>query len=134
MISHVPAEQDVTQVINSLVSLLFASRTQAHIFHFKTSSYSAHKALDKYYSEIVGLTDSLVESYQGKYGIISDYTPMSTIIESSDISQMIAYFTTLEVLVEDSRKTIPQDSYIQNQVDTIVELIHSTNYKLKFLN
>lgn len=121
-------------MINNLISLLFASRTQAHIFHFKTTSFAAHKALDEYYTEVVGLTDSLVESYQGKYGLISNYTPMTKIIETDEKGQMIAYFSELAELVEESRKTIPQDSFIQNQVDTIVELIHSTTYKLKFLN
>jgi hypothetical protein len=32
------------------------------------------------------------------------------------------------------RPSLPKDSYLENQVDTIVELINSTKYKLKFLH
>ena len=124
----------MTNAMASLVSLLFASRTQAHIFHFQTSSFSAHKTLDDYYSEIINLVDGLVESYQGKYGIITDYTAASKITESATISQMITYFSELSDLIDTLRKQIPQDTYIQNQLDEIEQLIDSTLYKLKFLN
>jgi hypothetical protein len=43
------------------------------------------------------------------------------------------YFDGLSKFVESIRKQIPQDSYIQNQVDTVVDLIESTKYKIKFL-
>jgi hypothetical protein len=43
------------------------------------------------------------------------------------------YFEGLCKFVEMMRKEIPQDSYIQNQVDTVVDIIESTKYKLKFL-
>jgi hypothetical protein len=43
------------------------------------------------------------------------------------------YFEGLSKFVEMIRQDIPQDSYIQNEVDTVVDLIESTKYKLKFL-
>jgi hypothetical protein len=45
----------------------------------------------------------------------------------------IKYFEGLVKYVELTRERLPQDSYLQNQVDTIVELIQSTLYKLKNL-
>jgi len=117
----------------TLVSLLFASRTQAHIFHLQTSSYAAHKALNGYYDDIVDLTDGLIESYQGKYGIVSDYIGSATVINKATQTEVNKYFTDLLSMVETIRKEIPQDSYIQNQTDAIVELITSTLYKLKYL-
>jgi len=39
----------------------------------------------------------------------------------------------LSKFVETIRKQLPQDSYIQNEVDTVVKLIETTKYKLKFL-
>ena len=65
-----------TQLMASFISTLFASRTQAHIFHLQVTgpgSFAKHKALDDYYNEIIDLTDGLVESYQGRYGIITGY-------------------------------------------------------------
>ena len=117
----------------TLVSLLFASRTQAHIFHLQTSSYAAHKALNGYYDDIVDLTDGLIESYQGKYGIVSDYIGSVTVINKATQTEVNKYFTDLLSMVETIRKEIPQDSYIQNQTDAIVELITGTLYKLKYL-
>jgi hypothetical protein len=43
------------------------------------------------------------------------------------------YFEGLSKFVEMIRQDIPQDSYIQNEVDTVVKLIEDTKYKLKFL-
>jgi hypothetical protein len=114
-----------------LISTLMASRQQAHIFHWQTTSYSAHKALNKYYDEIVDLFDGLVESFQGRYGIVRGYTSPVTFKEDD---QAINYFEALSKYVEVIRTKIPQDSYIQNQVDGVIDLVESTKYKLKFLH
>jgi hypothetical protein len=119
-------------IIGQFVSTLFASRTQAHIFHLQTPSFAAHKALNKYYDEIVDITDDLVESYQGKYGIITGYGNIA-LQEYQSCEAIIMFFETLCMYVEKSRTMICQDSYIQNQIDEIVALIKSTIYKLRFL-
>jgi hypothetical protein len=115
-----------------LISYLFHSRTQAHIFHLQTDSFAAHMALNGYYDGVVDLIDGLVESYQGKYGILTNYSNFS-ILEYKDCEEVIMYFQSLNMTVEKLRTIAPQDSYIQNQIDTVVELITSTIYKLKFL-
>ena len=113
------------------ISTLFASRTQAHIFHLQTDSYAAHVALGAYYDGIIDLADGLVETFQGRYGIISGYTSPAAFKEDN---QALNYFEALCKYVETIRKNLPQDSYIQNEIDTVVALIESTKYKLKFLN
>ena len=115
-------------IMGQFISTLFASRTQAHIFHLQTPSFAAHKALNDYYDEIVGITDGIVESYQGKYGIITGYRGDGMVIE--DTSKIIQYFEALCMFVEKNRGSLPQDSYLQNQVDEVVALIESTKYKL----
>ena len=119
-------------IVGQFVSTLFASRTQAHIFHLQTPSFAAHKVLNDYYDEIVGITDGLVESYQGKYGIITGYGNIA-LQEYESCEAIIMFFETLCMYVEKSRTMICQDSYIQNQIDEIVALIKSTIYKLRFL-
>jgi DNA-binding ferritin-like protein len=117
-----------------LISTLMASRQQAHIFHWQVDgpgSYAAHKALNEYYDEIVDLFDGLVESFQGRYGIQRGYTSPASFKEDD---QAVLYFDALSKYVESIRTKIPQDSYIQNEVDTVVKLIESTKYKLKFLH
>ena len=119
-------------IVGQFISTLFASRTQAHIFHLQTPSFAAHKALNDYYDEIVGITDGLVESYQGKYGIITGYGNIA-LQEYQSCEAIIMFFETLCMYVEKSRQILPQDSYLQNQIDEVVALIKSTIYKLRFL-
>ena len=116
-----------------LISTLMASRTQAHIFHWQVEgigSDAAHRALGAYYDEIVDLFDGLVESFQGRYGIQRGFTSPASFKEDG---QFITYFEALSKYVETIRTKIPQDSYIQNEVDTVVKLIETTKYKLKNL-
>ena len=115
-----------------LVSFLFHSRTQAHVFHLQTTSFAEHKALNDYYDGIIDLVDRLVESYQGKYGVLRGYSNYS-ILEYTDKNQVITYFEALVNKVYTLREGIT-DSYFQNQVDTIMELLESTLYKLKCLS
>jgi len=119
-------------IVGQFISTLFASRTQSHVFHLQTDSFAAHSALNVYYDEIVGITDGIVESYQGKYGIISGYGNIA-LQEFQNCEGVISYFETLCMYVEKSRQVLPQDTYIQNQIDEIVALINSTIYKLRFL-
>jgi hypothetical protein len=118
-------------IIGQFISTLFASRTQAHIYHLQTPSFAAHKALNDYYDGIVDITDGLVESFQGKYGIITGYSNFG-LMEYQSCEAIQEYFRALNTTVEMLRQDIP-DSYIQNQIDGVIELIQSTLYKLKFL-
>lgn len=123
-----------TKLMANFISTLFSSRTQAHIFHLQVTgpgSFAAHKALNEYYDEIVDLTDGIVESYQGRYGIITGYKGEGQWIE--DNSQLVKYFEALCMYVEKNRVSLVQDSYIQNQIDEVVALIESTKYKLSKL-
>lgn len=119
--------------VGLFIGTLMQSRTQAHIYHLQVQgvgSYAAHKALQEYYEGIIPLLDDLAEAIQGRYGIITGYKMADTIREDNNARM---YFDGLSKFVETMRKQIPQDSYIQNQVDTVVDLIESTKYKLKFL-
>jgi len=116
---------------SKLISYLFHSRTQAHVFHLQTPSFAEHMALNTYYDGIIELIDGLVESYQGKYGIITDYTNFN-LKQYQSKEQVIAYFEMLCEAVYQTYEMV-DDSYIQNQLDTITELIKSTIYKLSYL-
>jgi hypothetical protein len=115
-----------------MVCHLLHSQTQVHIFHLGTKSYAEHKALQKYYEGIDDLTDGLVESYQGKYGLMSNYKTYKMSSYKSK-KQVMSYFTHVLDVIEKNRDSV-EDSYIQNQIDTVQELIYSTMYKLKFLS
>ena len=114
-----------------MVSILLHSQTQVHIFHLQTKSYSEHKALQGYYEGIDALVDGLIESYQGKYDVITQYNSIKNEDYKSN-EQIIKYFKALDTMIEKNRKGV-KESFIQNQIDTVQELINSTVYKLRFL-
>ena len=119
------------QDVADMMSMLFASRDQAHMFHLQTGSYAMHKALDTYYNEIIAFVDDYVEMFQGRYGLIKGYMPASKYFEGDD--QVIPYFTGLALYVDGNRSKLPIDTDLNNVMDEISGLIRSTIYKLTFL-
>jgi hypothetical protein len=109
---------------------LLHSVTNAHILHLTTKNYAEHKALQGYYTKVDDLVDDFIEAFQGKYGLLNDFT---TDYQLAD--QPVAYMTYLKDEVATLRKSerFPQDSELQNSVDEIAQLIDSTLYKLRFL-
>ena len=127
-------EKNETGDVVDMIATLLQSRSQAHIFHWQTksqSSFAEHMALGTYYDEIVELIDGIVESYQGKYEIITGYKTVE-MVDYKSTEQLISYFRDLDNNIEKNRKGI-KESYIQNQIDGVQELIFSTLYKLRFL-
>lgn len=114
-----------------LVSGVLHSRTQIHIYHLQTKSFAVHKALNDYYDGIVDLFDGIVESYQGKHGIVEDYK-CDGYDNYTSVESVIEYLQKLDKTIEGYRKSV-KESYLQNQIDTVQELIYSTIYKLKYL-
>jgi|688.fasta_scaffold459836_2 hypothetical protein len=114
-----------------MVCNILHSRNQTHVFHLQTQSFAEHKALNDYYDGVVALFDGIVESYQGKYGIIKNFKTFK-IEQYRNGKKTISYFERLLDIIEENRDSV-DDSYIQNQIDTVQELINSTIYKLRFL-
>jgi hypothetical protein len=110
-------------------STLLHSATIAHQIHFKTRSFAVHKALGEFYDEVVELTDALVESWQGKYGLVKNF-PFKYDLETEDPE---AFLADLDYYVKTHRELVSDDSEIQNDIDTIQTLINSTTYKIRFL-
>jgi hypothetical protein len=115
----------------SLLSKLLDSQRQVHIFHLQTKSFAEHKALQDYYDAIGDLVDSIVESAQGKYGILTGWKSFPT-EEYQSAEQCITYLKTLSDEVAKAHNIV-KDTYIQNQLDEVTTLINSTLYKLRFL-
>ena len=123
-------------MFEKLVSTLMASRDQAHIFHWGTTgdgSFAAHMALGAYYEAIPGMVDALVETYQGKHGLLKGFTPADK-FDNYDAVTAVKYFKGLATYVERAYDKIPkQDTNIINQLDAFKDLIYTTIYKLENL-
>ena len=111
--------------------VLLQSAVIAHILHLQTRSIAEHMALDTFYKELPGLTDDLIENYQGKYGIINVYPTHAKLPDGGNPIKLI---TNLSAYIKLHRQGVAPDSEIQNLIDEIQSLVNSTAYKLKFLS
>jgi len=114
--------------VQEFVGALFEIETTAHIAHLQTTSYAQHMALNELYTSIVDWRDDFCESYTGKYGIIKDI-PIKKEPEGQD---MILYIKRKALAFEEYEKSL-KDGYLQQIVQSVIELIYSTIYKLKNL-
>jgi hypothetical protein len=121
-------ESSMTYTVQEFVLCLLHAVTNTHILHLQSKSYSEHMALGSFYEELDDLTDSYVEAYQGKYGLIMDY-PAKYELPAPPIEYLVG----LNDYVYQARSSLKQDSELQNITDEIVALIDSTLYKLQFL-
>lgn len=122
--------KDFVEMINKL----HTSSIQVHIFHWQTKkkgSLAQHIAFGEYYDEIPDLLDKLVETYQGKYSIITNFS-CDGVDQYKSKEESIKYFEDLANMIEKKRKSI-KESWLQNQIDNVCELIYGTLYKLKNL-
>jgi hypothetical protein len=112
-----------------LVAMCFEARTKIHIAHLQTKSYAAHVALGDYYDGILGIADSIAESFQGREGIIKTY-PL-VFLDAKDPVKLIEQVRTW---VDTNRCHCSDYSEIQNTIDELQDLNNTTIYKLKNLS
>lgn len=112
-----------------LIYCLKQSNEQAIVWHHQTTSFSVHKALNNYYDEIVERIDGLVESVSGIYGRPTGYE-LCNPVDYQSVEQVIAYFQALYAEVQSERLVTFQETWVQNQIDNVSELIASTLYLL----
>ena len=118
-----------------LFSKLFESREMAHIYHLQVNgepgSHAKHTALGDYYDDVLGLIDSIIEVFQGQYGIVEEYDVIDT--SETRSKDTIEYFNELVRFIKEERKCInAEDTHLHNIVDEVVALVYRTLYKLKF--
>lgn len=113
------------------VGLLFLARDVAHSVHLNTRSYAKHKALNKFYDEVIEVADDFAEAYQGRHGLIGPITLMS----AKKTGNIIEFLESQLEEIETARYDVcsEKDSAMQNLIDNIVDLYLSTLYKLRFL-
>ena len=113
------------------VGMLFLARDVTHSVHLNTRSYAKHKALQKFYENIIDRADAFAEAYQGRYGLIGPIALMS----AKKTANVIEFLENQLAEIEDMRYEVcsKDDTPLQNLIDSIIELYLSTLYKLKFL-
>ena len=122
-----------SQAFTNFISTLMQSQIQAKVYHWQMleeGSFAAHLALNDFQDNIQDTIDGLVESFQGRYGIIRSFKHFTPFREDNN---PVPYFEALRKYVEVNRYNFTQDTYIQNQVDEVVATTESLLYKLKNL-
>lgn len=99
--------------------------------HLKTDKYSNHIALNDFYDDIVDLVDTLIEDYQGLYGVVEG---LENIMSTDEIGA-IEYLEELRQFTKDGCADLikDEDTELKSDVDAILSCIDSTLYKLKEL-
>lgn len=114
-----------------LVMRCFNARTQAHVLHLAAKgpgSFAEHMALGEFYENISGLVDTFSEAYQGMSGELLKLPAVPIKAQAA-----LPMLEDLEQWIEENRSRVCNMTNIQNEIDSIVTLIHTTKYKLKFL-
>lgn len=109
--------------------VLLQAAVIAHELHLNTRSIAEHLALDTLYKELPDLTDELIETYQGKYGLVMNYPTSVKMPEHNDALSLVK---NLAAYIAMARHGVAPDTYLQNQIDEIEKLVYSTLNKLKF--
>lgn len=117
------------EAIAKMISIMFMSRTFAHMAHLKTSSYAAHKALNEFYDDIVDMSDDLGEAMQGKYGKLD--IPFMEL--KGSIDSPVDGLESHLMMIDNLCKKCEED-WIDNIVQEIQAMYRSTIYKLKELH
>lgn len=105
---------------------LFQSRDIMHLTHLQTVNYAEHKALDNYYSSVLDLTDSLIETYFGTIG-----KRVNIKIPASEYMNARTHLTYMKDYIFKHRGVLGmENTHIQNIIDEIIGLITETLYLL----
>lgn len=112
-----------------VLQTLFDARDQIHLIHLNTKSYSEHKALDTFYSEWLGLVDTFIETYQGKYGRIDGVCSITISTAQTSRNYLVKL---MEFLVVDIESVIDPkvDSDLENIIADMKQLVNHTLYLL----
>jgi hypothetical protein len=123
-------EESSEPAINELVERVFTTRNLVHFAHWNTDSYAAHMALGDLYEDIVDEVDTLVETYQGEFGLLKNLETECAKL-TGDIIPIILEDANW---VKTNRNRIANGSTtIENLVDGVMGAYNKTLYKLKNL-
>jgi hypothetical protein len=110
-----------------LASLLFYSRDYAHRAHLAANRHATHVILDEFYKALTPMIDALVETYQGRNGIL----PIPQLVAEDDLANPGTVLRSHLAVIE----TIDLgDRALDAILDEICGLYLRTLYKLTNLN
>ena len=122
-----------TDVISEFASMLVLSTAAAHVQHWNTlgpGSFAAHEAMGEFYAGLPDLTDSVIEACLQDESKINLYG--NALYLGKNPLDLVEYIYA-KVTVMRRMPGFPQESEVQNLVDSISDLCRHTIFKLKRL-
>ena len=119
-----------TPAIGELICRVFTTRNASHLEHWRTRSYAQHMALGSFYEDIIDNIDTIIECYQGNFGLIT--TSNQTCSINKDIVKQLRSDVKW---IADNRSAIAQNvDALENLIDGLTEVYLRTIYKLTNLS
>jgi len=113
--------------IKDFILLIKSSEVNAHIYHWSTTNYSSHKALEDYYEAVRSILDNFVEVVQGKFNIKYKIQGSITVNDKTEVE----YFSELkEVVTQFIKYKLSDYSDLENIATEILQEINKLNYLL----
>lgn len=116
--------------IDELICRVFTTRGAAHLAHWKTRSIAEHEALGDFYDGIIDSIDTLVEAYQGNFGLVNVELKQCK-VENSILAQLKSDAS----WIASNRSSIANKvDALENLIDGLTEIYLKAIYKLTFLS
>ena len=120
---------------NSVAMDLLTLKNQVKVFHWQTTSYAEHKALDKLFGKLNNLNDRWVEVFMGKYGRITLPSDNNTIhlrnFSKDIIQKYLSQWNVYMRMIRDTHFGESQDSDLSNIFDELFSEVNNTLYLLR---
>jgi hypothetical protein len=118
--------------IEELVGRVLATRDAAHLAHWAAPTYASHIALNELYDSILGQIDSIVEKYQGTFGLIG--VPAKVKAPPTELGAFTKHAEAEMNWIASNRDSFAKGSQaMANQIDELTADYAESLYKLRFL-
>jgi hypothetical protein len=120
-------------MIEELISRVFFTRNVAHFQHWRATgagSYARHKALGKFYENVIEALDPLIEAYQGAYELVGAI-PAPKGSGGGDVLKMLEDDT--KWIEENHESVCRGNRAVANLIDALSGVYLSAIYKLRNL-
>ena len=119
-------------MIEQLISRVFYARNVTHFEHWRAKgegSYAKHKALGRFYDDIIDALDSLVEAYQGANELIGNIPAPET--PKGDVLKLLQGDAAW--IEENHEDVCGGNRAVGNLLDNVTAVYLSAIYKLRNL-
>lgn len=119
-------------MIEELIARVFYARNVAHFEHWRAEGvggYARHKALGKFYEDVIDALDSLVEAYQGAFELIGTVPAPKT--KAEDI--LLILIEDAEWIEKNHEDICQGNRAVANLLDSVTGVYLSAIYKLRNL-